>query len=141
MDVVYHFWLALVVSGIAVAWMDYRGNLDERGAIKLVLLGVLAGVFIDLDHFLWHRLVLGDWRTLVLCLKQPFICVTDVQSVWDGVLSIPGGRAFMVRNYFHVAMIGGLTGFTALLGRKFDGFDWWKPTLIVFLTTSTHLVL
>jgi hypothetical protein len=77
----YEHLLVSSVASPAAAWHLFGG----AGPVfaGMTLLGVAAGVLIDLDHFLVQRLRDGDWNHLRAALSSPLEVGTDNQSVLE----------------------------------------------------------
>lgn len=69
----------LLISGLASPVSAYFLLAGEPVETILAwsLIGIAAGVFIDLDHFLLARLNTGNWERLTFALNNPFDAFSD----------------------------------------------------------------
>lgn len=67
----------------------------------VVAVAVVAGVGVDLDHFLLARYNTGDWTALRRCLRDPAIVFRDQEAIFE-----PGDVGALNRLLTHVAIAG-----------------------------------
>ena len=80
METYEHLLISSVVSP-AVAYFVFGFSGIELAAFSVY--GILLGVFIDLDHFVVHRIQEENWKYLKNALKNPFEVTTNNIKVVD----------------------------------------------------------
>lgn len=73
-----HAILSLVVGGLAIALVDL-----PFGWPSALVVAVVAGVGIDLDHFLIARVTTGEWRAVRRCLADPRLVFLDQDEIFQ----------------------------------------------------------
>ena len=91
-----HFLLSLALGVVLVALTS------PAQPFLAVAVVVIAGVGIDLDHFIVARYNSGGWRALRRCLRDPRIAVVDQGAIFD-----PLDVLVLQRLFSHV-VIGGV---------------------------------
>lgn len=86
--------LFVAVGGLAVLDLP----LSWPGALVVAL---VAGVGIDLDHFLIARLTTGEWRALRRCLASPRLVFLDQDEIFEPTALWPPQRLLS-----HVVLAG-----------------------------------
>jgi hypothetical protein len=72
-----HAILSLVVATVGVSTLDLSISWPVTAVVALV-----AGVGIDVDHFLIARLTTGEWRALRRCLSNPRLVFFDQDGIF-----------------------------------------------------------
>jgi len=73
-----HAILSLVVAAVGVSTLDLSISWPVTAVVALV-----AGVGIDVDHFLIARLTTGEWRALRRCLSNPRLVFFDQDGIFQ----------------------------------------------------------
>lgn len=74
--------------------------------VGFVAYGVLLSVFVDLDHFLLSRAVVGDWRHLRLAVTNPRIGLIEQEKVFEGYDDVLRPRRLLSHH-----VVGGVLAF------------------------------
>lgn len=77
-----HAVVGAVVGSVAAVVLVGTSSLSLLAGF--VAYGVLLSVFVDLDHFLISRVMVGDWRHLGLAVKNPRIGLIEQEKVFEG---------------------------------------------------------
>ncbi len=75
-----HFKISVLTAPIVV-YLIY-GTANTGTFFSMTLLGISAGVLIDLDHFPVVRAKTGNWRHLKIALSNPLTTFTDEDENW-----------------------------------------------------------
>lgn len=78
--------------------------------------GVLLSVFVDLDHFLLSRAVVGDWRHLRVAVTNPRVGLIEQEKVFAGYADVLRPRRLLSHHVVAGVLVGGLlaAGFDAI---------------------------
>ena len=116
-----HALLSLAVAGAAVFVLDL-----PIGWPLAVVLALVAGVGIDVDHFLVARLTTGEWTALRRCLANPRLVFLNQDEIFD-----PDAITELQRLLSHVVVVGVVVPGLALV----------DPPLSVFVAAVLYVHL
>lgn len=112
MEAIEHLIIASIASPLA-AWT--LAGPDMSAFIFLTVWGLVAGVLIDLDHFLVARIKNGDWSVLLRALKDPLAAWTNWRKIIDPVKDVPAEHRLMVHITVAIAVSAVLIPFNTQL--------------------------
>ncbi|MFC6826074.1 hypothetical protein [Halopelagius fulvigenes] len=101
-----HAAVGAVVGSVAALLLVGTESLPLLAAF--VAYGVLLSVFVDLDHFLLSRVVVGDWRHLRLAVTNPRVGLIEQEKVFAGYDDVLRPRRLLSHHVVGGVLVFGL---------------------------------
>lgn len=133
-----HFIITFIVTVLIISFFDVKDHLSPRQNLALFVIGMASGVLIDLDHFIWGALHMGNFNMATGCLASFKTCLSKPHLVFTEA-GLPAG-SIRIRNTIHIVSIILMTSAaTTYTHHKPEKLGRYPLIAVVAGTTLAHL--